>query len=122
MRGYGGMLGQSLPEDHPGRRLLDQIRKAAERAAVLTRRLLAVGRRQVLQRGIVGVADVLTEMQQLLAIMMRENIQLDVVSPPDLGAVLADRGQLEQVILNLALNARDAMPDGGRIGIATANV
>src|SRR5205814_729581 len=66
--GYGELLGQSLPEDHAGRRLVDQIRKAAERAAVLTRRLLAVGRRQVLQRVIVNLADVLTEIQQLLAV------------------------------------------------------
>jgi two-component system cell cycle sensor histidine kinase/response regulator CckA len=120
--GYGELLGQSLQEGHPGRRLVEQIRKAAERAAVLTRRLLAVGRRQMLQRAVLSVAEVVVEIQQLLVVMMRENIELDIVSPPDVGAVMADRGQLEQVVLNLTLNARDAMPDGGRITIEIANM
>ena len=95
-----------------------QMRNAAHKAAQLTRQLLAVSKKQTMQPTELDVAQVVHGMEQLLARTMGDNITLDVHLPAQAGPVRADQGQLEQVIMNLVLNARDAMPDGGRITIA----
>jgi PAS domain S-box-containing protein len=101
---------------------LGEIRASADRAGKLTRQLLAFGRRAVLTPEVLDVNGIAMEVAPMLRRIIGENIELVVVSEPDLQPIKADRGQLEQVIVNLAANARDAMPNGGRITISTANV
>src|SRR6185295_5823700 len=98
------------------------IKQAASRAAALTRQLLAFGRRQVLKPQPLNLKSVVTDMQRLLRRLIPEDIELVTRSAPGLWTVLADRGQLEQVIVNLVVNAKDAMPDGGVIMIETTNL
>lgn len=100
---------------------LEQIRRAGERAASLTRQLLAFGRQQILQPEILDLNQVVAEIDKMLRRLIGEDIELIIRSQPDLGLVKADLGQVEQVIMNLAINARDAMPDGGQLIIETAN-
>jgi two-component system, cell cycle sensor histidine kinase and response regulator CckA len=107
------------PEE--GRRL-DQIRKAADRAATLTRQLLAFSRKQVLQPEVITLESVVNSVEPMLRRLIGEDIQLVTLMPQALWPVHADPVQLEEVLLNLALNARDAMPMGGRLTIETANV
>ncbi len=99
-----------------------QIKQNANRAANLVRQLLAFSRQQTLQPRILNITDVLAELSHLLRRLIGENIELKVVHGRDLGLVKVDQGQLEQVIINLAVNARDAMPGGGTLTIRTANV
>ncbi|MGQ0662779.1 MAG: ATP-binding protein [Pseudomonadota bacterium] len=99
-----------------------QIKQNASRAANLVRQLLAFSRQQTLQPRLLNVTDELTELSHLLRRLIGSNIELKVVHGRDLDLVKVDQGQLEQVIINLAVNARDAMPDGGRLAIRTANV
>ena len=99
-----------------------QIKQNANRAANLVRQLLAFSRQQTLQPRRLNVTDILAELSHLLRRLLGENMDLKVVHGRDLGMVRADQGQLEQVIINLAVNARDAMPDGGTVEIRTANV
>jgi PAS domain S-box-containing protein len=120
--GYSDFLRQTLEEDHPGRRLLDQITKAGERAVILTKQLLAFGRKHIVHRTVLNPNEVLEEIRQLLSVMTRENVELNILQHPGVGNVVADRSQLEQVVLNLALNARDSMPNGGRITIEAGNL
>jgi CheY-like chemotaxis protein len=101
---------------------LDQIARAAERAAVLTRQLLAFSRRQVLQPRVLDVNTIVEEVAPMLTRLIGENVELVTTLEPDLDNVLADPSQLEQVLLNLAVNARDAMPHGGTLTMQTANV
>jgi PAS domain S-box-containing protein len=96
-----------------------QIRQAAERAAVLTRQLLSFARREVIQPQMVDLNDLLGNMAGLLRRTLGADLRLVTHLAPDLPAVLADPGQIDQAILNLAVNARDAMPDGGRLTIST---
>jgi two-component system cell cycle sensor histidine kinase/response regulator CckA len=100
---------------------IEQIRQSAQRAAALTRQLLAFSRQQVLELRLLDLNAVVTNMGQLLRRLIGEDIDLITRLAPDLGAVKADPGQLEQVIMNLAVNARDAMPTGGTLAIETAN-
>jgi len=100
---------------------VQEIRRAAERAAGLTRQILAFSRRQALQPEIVVVNKLVTETEPLLRRTLGEDIELEVVLEPDRCSIEVDPGQLVQVILNLAINARDAMPDGGRLSIRTAS-
>jgi C4-dicarboxylate-specific signal transduction histidine kinase len=100
---------------------VEEIRKAGDRAAALTRQLLAFSRRQVLQPKVLDLNIVVTTMEQMLRRLIGEDIDLSTELSPSLSRVKADPGQIEQVIVNLAVNARDAMPDGGRIIIATAD-
>jgi CheY-like chemotaxis protein len=98
------------------------VRKAADGAAALTRQLLAFSRQQVVEPRVVSLNAVVEGLQKMLRRVIDEDIELATSLAPDLGAVRADVGQLEQVLMNLAVNARDAMPTGGRLTIETANV
>jgi two-component system, cell cycle sensor histidine kinase and response regulator CckA len=115
------LLGHLSPHD-PQRKDIEQIQKAGERAALLTRRLLAFSRKQVLQPTVLNLNTVVMGAEKLLRRLIGENVELVVVLDPALGWVEGDCGQLEQVIMNLALNARDAMPAGGKFTIETSNV
>jgi two-component system, cell cycle sensor histidine kinase and response regulator CckA len=106
----------------PIRSDLEEIASAAERAGALTRQLLAYSRRQVLQPRVIDPNAVVAEMELMLRRLIGEHIEIDLDLGAGVGRVRVDRGQLEQVIVNLALNARDAMEDGGRLTIQTANV
>jgi two-component system cell cycle sensor histidine kinase/response regulator CckA len=99
-----------------------QIKQNANRAANLVRQLLAFSRQQTLRPKVLNLTDVLADLRNLLSRLIGENIELKMVHARGLGNVQADQGQLEQVIINLAVNARDAMPQGGRLTIRTANV
>jgi len=120
--GFGRLVLDDLPEDEPHREDVEQILAAADRAATLTRQLLAFARRQVLQPRVLNLNEVVADITPMLARILGEDTDLVTMLAPNLGAVRADPGQLEQVIVNLAVNARDAMPEGGRLTIETANV
>jgi len=121
IQGYADLLAERLPADDSLQRSAEQIQTAAQRAASLTRQLLAFSRRQVLAPSVLNIQSVVADMEKILRRLIGEDIDLEVVSSPDLWMVQADRSQIEQVILNLAVNARDAMPRGGRLTIETAN-
>ncbi len=108
--------GANLPELRRG---MQQIRKAGERAASLTRQLLAFSRKQVLQPKVIAMNSVVANIEDMLRRLIGAHIQLTTDLDPELGHVCADESQIEQVIMNLAVNARDAMPDGGRLVIRT---
>jgi two-component system cell cycle sensor histidine kinase/response regulator CckA len=112
----------TLPPADPLRRDLELIKKTADRAAALTRQLLVFSRKQSLEPRVVDPNDVVSQAANLLRQVIGEDIELVFVPAGDLGRVRVDPGQLEQVIVNLAVNARDAMPDGGRLTIETSNV
>ena len=120
--GYVGLALRDVDADSPLRSHLLEIRYASERAAELTRQLLAFGRRQVLQPMAFDLNAVLTDMENMLRRILGEDIDLRLVLDSGLGAILADPGQIEQVIMNLVINARDAMPLGGKLTIETANI
>jgi PAS domain S-box-containing protein len=101
---------------------LQEIRGAGSRAAALTRQLLAFSRRQLLQPRVIDLNALVGDMENMLRRLIGEDIELEIVLAPDLGRIKADRSQIEQVIMNLAVNARDAMPQGGRLSIETSNV
>jgi PAS domain S-box-containing protein len=119
--GYTDLLYLRLPGEI-GKRELSEIRKSADRAASLTRQLLAFSRQQMLQPKIINVNDVLSNLSSMLGRLIGEDIELCASLDEDVGPVKADPFQLEQVIMNLAVNARDAMPRGGKLTIETANV
>ena len=119
---YSELLLQDMPSDAPTRDDIEQIRKAANGASELTRQLLAFSRQQVLQPKVVDLNAAVSGIERLLGRVLREDIHLECSLAPDAGTVKVDPGQLEQVIMNLAVNARDAMPNGGRVTIETANV
>jgi CheY-like chemotaxis protein len=116
------LLLRDLPPGDTKRQDVEEIRKASERAASLTRQLLAYSRRQMLQPEILDLNVVVAEMDRMLRRLIGEHIALNTVLAPELGRVRADPNQIEQVIVNLAVNARDAMPDGGKLTIETANM
>ncbi|HVP27727.1 MAG TPA: PAS domain-containing protein [Myxococcota bacterium] len=120
--GNAQFLLEDLQKDDPRRGDLDEIKTAALRAADLTHHLLAFGRRQVLQPRVVNLNDVFANSERLLQRVIGEDVTLAYVGAPDLGNVYVDENQLVQVLMNLVVNARDAMPEGGRITIETSNV
>ena len=120
--GYSDLLLRSLTSDDPRRQDALEIKETAARAGALTRQLLAYSRRQVLTPMVLDLNAVVAEMATMLRRLIGEDIQLVTVSRTTLGRIKADRGQLEQVVMNLAVNARDAMPGGGKLTIETANV
>ena len=109
----------SLGPDHPAREDAEEVRRAALKAADLTRQLLAFSRRQVLQPRLLDINTIVLEMEKLLRRLIGEDVALRTSLAPDIGLVRADPSQLEQVIVNLAVNARDAMPEGGTLVIET---
>ena len=119
---YSDLLLEDLGSDDPRRDDVEQIRKAADGAAALTRQLLAFSRQQVLQPKALDLKATVAGTEKLLKRLIGEDIQLATFLAPDLGVVNADPGQIEQIIINLAVNARDAMPAGGRLPIEAANV
>jgi PAS domain S-box-containing protein len=120
--GYGALIGHALPEGDPARERADEIVKAATRAATLTRQLLTLSRGQVLEPTLLNLNVVVADMEEMLRRLIGEDLEVVTSFDPALGFVKADAGQMEQVVLNLAINARDAMPQGGRLTIETAGV
>jgi len=117
MIGYAGLLSLSLPPDSEGQQDVKQIVLAGERAAALIRQLLAFSRKQVLQPLVLDLGKVVTGMTEMLRRLLGERVELQVTTGPEC-SVLADPTQMEQVVLNLSINARDAMPRGGHLRIA----
>jgi PAS domain S-box-containing protein len=122
MKGYSELMLDELDGADPLRIEVDEIKKAADRAAALTRQLLAFSRQQVLAPKVLDLNSVVGNMDKLLRRLLGEDIDLFTVLEPGLARVKADPGQLEQVLMNLAVNARDAMPSGGKLTVETANV
>ena len=120
--GYSVIHLDRLETNDPLRRDLEEIKKASDRAAALTRQLLAFSRRQVLQPQVLNLNDVVANLEKMLRRLIREDIDLVMHLDPSIESVKADPGQIEQVIMNLVVNARDALPNGGRVTIETANV
>jgi PAS domain S-box-containing protein len=120
--GFSELASAEVADDGPVAADLAQIVKASDRAAALTRALLAFSRQQVMQPRAVDLNEILAGLTPMLGLLMGEDVKLKIAPDPRLGPALTDRAQFEQVILNLAMNARDAMPDGGSLTIATANV
>jgi len=119
--GYSELLQERLPSKDLLRESADEIVAAGKRAASLTRQLLAFSRQQVLEPKVLDLNEVVSDMEKMLRRLIGEDIELVATRDPILGRVKADQGQIEQVILNLVVNARDAMPQGGKLVIATAN-
>jgi PAS domain S-box-containing protein len=120
--GYAQILTQRSSPKDPRRSLFEEIQMAGERAASLTRQLLAFSRRQVMEPRVLDLSSVLANIEKMLRRLIGEDIELATNLKPGLGRVKVDPGQIEQVIMNLAVNARDAMPRGGKFFIETANV
>jgi signal transduction histidine kinase/ActR/RegA family two-component response regulator len=122
IKGYTELMLEELKPSDPMRAEMDEVQKAADRAATLTRQLLAFSRRQVLAPKVVNLNYLVEDMNKLLRRLLGEDIELCVRLADNLGSAKADPGQIEQVIMNLAVNARDAMPRGGKLTLETANI
>jgi PAS domain S-box-containing protein len=122
MTGYGEIARENLSPADPAREDLGELLKAAERATILTRQLLAFARKQAIEPRVLNLNDLIVDMGRLLRRLIGEDVELIAHPAPDLDQVKVDRGQIEQVIVNLAINARDAMPGGGKLTIETKNV
>ena len=120
--GHGELLKSTVAENDRARSGLEQIRRAAERAASLTQQLLAFSRKQVLQPKVLDLNESVADVQKMLSRVIGEDIELIASLHPSLAPVKADPGQIEQVLMNLAVNARDAMPQGGKLTMETSNV
>ena len=119
--GYVDLLREELPADSPAHQDLAEVRKASERAAALTRQLLAFSRQQVLEPIVLEPNGLIEDFEKMLHRVIGEDVKLRLALAQDVGNVRADSGQLQQVIMNLVVNARDAMPTGGSIILETAN-
>lgn len=120
--GHGELLLGAVGADERARNGLEQIRRAADRAASLTQQLLAFSRKQVLQPKVLDLNEAVADVQKMLSRVIGEDIELVASLHPSLASVKADPGQVEQVLMNLAVNARDAMPHGGKLVMETSNV
>jgi PAS domain S-box-containing protein len=120
--GYSSILLNKLPNESPHRGSVEEIKKASDRASGLTRQLLAFSRKQILQPKVLDLNVVVTDLEKMVRRLIGEDIDLLTITSPTLGKVKADPGQIEQVLLNLIVNARDAMPKGGKVTIETRNV
>ncbi len=120
--GLGELVIPELVSDDPVRADVVQMIEAGRRAAALTRQLLAFSRRQLLAPTVLDLNTVVTSLEQLLRRLLRDDIEFSIAPAPGLASVKVDAAQMEQVIINLAVNARDAMPDGGQLSMATRNV
>ena len=116
------MLTQQIPEDSPYRSKLMQINRAGARAAHLTRQLLAFSRKQILDLKPLNLNEVLANFEKMLRPLIGEDIEVVTLLDPSAGTVMGDAAQIEQILLNLAINSRDAMPTGGKLTVETANV
>ena len=121
IRTYANFMLEDLPEDHVSRREAAGVSKAVDHAATLTRQLLAFSRRQIMQREVLDLNACVIDTEEILRRTLGADVQLSTSLAEDLGMVNADPGQIQQVLINLAVNARDAMPNGGRLRIETAN-
>ena len=122
INGYGNIVLDGLPASDPNRKMLEELIAAGNRATALTGQLLTFGRRQLVELKCLRINAVVTDVEKLLRRMIGEDVELHFLLAPDAGHIRADQGQMEQVILNLAINARDAMPRGGKIILETANM
>ena len=120
--GYCNLMLDDMPSEDPLRGDLDEIRAAGERAAALTRQLLAFSRRQMLQPQVVDLNAIVRQMEKLLRRLISEDVELATKLAPDVMTVRVDPASIEQILVNLAVNARDAMPVGGRLTIETSNI
>jgi len=119
--GYAEALQQRIPGDDPYREAVDEIQNAGKRAAALTQQLLAFSRKQVLEPRVLSLNTIITDIEKMLRRLIGEDIEMELILSPTTGTVKADRSQIEQVILNLVVNARDAMPHGGKLTVETGN-
>jgi len=122
INGYSGMILRQLAQEDPLRPKVEEIKKAGDRSALLTHQLLAFSRQQILKPKVLDINEVIIDTSKMLQRLIGEDIQLNILPNPRIGRVEVDPGQLTQVIMNLAVNARDAMPDGGSLIIETSNV
>jgi CheY-like chemotaxis protein len=120
--GYSEELQKRIPPDDPYREAVDEIQNAGKRAASLTQQLLAFSRKQVFEPQVLDLKTIVAEAVKMLERLIGEDITLDIVPAQQIGTVKADRSQIERVIINLAVNARDAMPQGGNVTIEMADV
>ena len=119
---YSSLLSDEFKEGDPLREDVEQIQLAGQRATGLTRQLLAFSRQQVLEPRVIDLNQIVDAMKPMLGRLLREDIELTVLTAHPAGRVFVDPGQIEQVLMNLAVNARDAMPDGGKLTFETSNV
>ncbi len=120
--GYSELLLQKIGKESPMHGEVEEIKRAGERAASLTQQLLAFSRKQIIEPKVVHLDHLVAEMHKMLTRLIGENIALQATTGKSLGSVKVDPGQFQQILMNLVVNARDAMPDGGKIVIETANV
>lgn len=120
--GYSQVLRRKLGKENPLSEHAEEVEKAGQRAVSLTRQLLAFSRQQILTPAVLNLNALVTDMEKMLPRLIGEDIALSTKLDPEIGRVKADQGQIEQVVMNLAVNARDAMPHGGKLVIETANV
>ncbi len=120
--GYSELLLQKIEKESPLHGEVEEIKRAGERAASLTQQLLAFSRKQIIEPKVVHLDHLIAEMHKMLTRLIGEEIDLQVATGKSLGSVKVDPGQFHQILMNLVVNARDAMPDGGKIVIETANV
>lgn len=120
--GYSQLALGRLHKEDSMRKELEEIERAGQRAAALTGQLLAFSRRQVLQPKVLDLNSVVDDLGKMLHRLIGEDVELEIRLDPELGHVKADRGQIDQIIMNLAVNSRDAMPEGGKLTIETSNV
>ncbi|MBI4691111.1 MAG: PAS domain S-box protein, partial [Nitrospirae bacterium] len=120
--GHGELALDKLGDEDPARKNIEIMVSAANMAAILTKQLLAFSRKQVISPVVLNLNKIIEDMGKMLGRLIGENIELETITDPDLWNVKIDIGQIEQVVMNIVLNAKDAMPEGGKLKIETANV